>query len=170
MGTGVFEGGSVFVGATVHVGMGVNVRVGVRNGVTVRVTNRVGVFVGVFEGVRPDDPFCRVPLAIGVCVFDGVIVAEAVMVGVAEIRGVGVAVGVMVLVGTVAVGKGPRSALAVPTMAVLMLAALPPLPRLEAEMSRNVTAYTTKIMPMHRTACNRTCSETRFSFFTMTAS
>jgi hypothetical protein len=59
----------------------------------------------------------------GTCVFEGVIVAEAVIVGVAEIRGVAVGVEVSVLVGMVRVGKGPRSAFAVPTIAVLILLA-----------------------------------------------
>jgi hypothetical protein len=72
VGNGVMEGGSVFDGATVTVGTGVKVRVGVRNGVTVRVAKRVGVLVGVFVGVLngvrvvAEDPFCTVPLTIGV--------------------------------------------------------------------------------------------------------
>jgi hypothetical protein len=52
-----------------------------------------------------------------------VIVADAVIVGVAEIRGVAVGVEVSVLVGMVRVGKGPSSAFAVPTIAVLILSA-----------------------------------------------
>ena len=78
----------------------------------------------------------------GTRVFEGVIVAEAVIVGVAEIRGVAVGVDVSVLVGMVNVGKGPSSAFAVPTIAVLILSTWlcePPL-RLEAVMSRKVTA------------------------------
>jgi hypothetical protein len=47
-------------------------------------------------------------------------VTELVIVGVAEMRGVAVAVGVTVRVGKVEVGNGPRSALAVPMMAVLV--------------------------------------------------
>ena len=43
--------------------------------------------------------------------------------GVAEIRGVAVGVEVSVLVGMVRVGKGPSSAFAVPTIAVLILSA-----------------------------------------------
>jgi hypothetical protein len=78
----------------------------------------------------------------GVRVFEGVIVAEAVIVGVAEIRGVAVGVDVSVFVGMVSVGKGPSSAFAVPTMAVFKASASPcePPPRLEAAMSRKVTA------------------------------
>jgi len=107
----------------------------------------------------------------GIRVLDGVIVAEAVIVGVAEIRGVAVGVEVSVLVGMVRVGKGPSSAFAVPTIAVLIASAwlceFPP--RLEAVISRKVTAYTTKIRPMHRIACNRIWRGIRFSFFTTTA-
>lgn len=78
----------------------------------------------------------------GTLVFDGVIVAEAVIVGVAEIRGVAVGVEVSVLVGMVNVGKGPSSAFAVPTIAVLILSAwlCEAPPRLEAVISLNVTA------------------------------
>jgi hypothetical protein len=78
----------------------------------------------------------------GICVLEGVIVAEAVIVGVAEIRGVAVGVDVSVLVGMVSVGKGPSSAFAVPTIAVFILEAwlFEPPPRLEAVMSRKVTA------------------------------
>ena len=62
--------------------------------------------------------------------------------GVAEMRGVAVGVDVCVLVGMVRVGKGPSSAFAVPTIAVLMPSAwlCEPPPRLEAVMSRKVTA------------------------------
>jgi tetrahydromethanopterin S-methyltransferase subunit C len=105
----------------------------------------------------------------GIRVFDGVIVAEAVIVGVAEIRRVAVGVEVSVLVGMVSVGKGPSSAFAVPTIAVFILSAwlCEAPPRLEAAISRKVTAYTTKIRPIHKTACNKICRGTRFSFFTM---
>jgi hypothetical protein len=105
----------------------------------------------------------------GTRVFEGVIVAEAVIVGVAEIRGVAVGVDVSVLVGMVSVGKGPSSAFAVPTIAVFILSAwlCEPPPRLDAVISRKVTAYTTKIRPIHKTACNKICRGSRFSFFTM---
>jgi hypothetical protein len=92
-------------------------------------------------------------------------------VGVAEIRGVAVGVDVSVLVGMVRVGKGPRSAFAVPTIAVFILSAwlCEPAPRLEAVISLKVTAYTMKTRQIHKTACNRICRGSRFSFFTMTA-
>jgi hypothetical protein len=63
-------------------------------------------------------------------------------VGVAETRGVAVGVDVSVLVGMVSVGKGPSRAFAVPTIAVLIPSAwlCEPPPRLEAAMSRKVTA------------------------------
>ena len=69
-------------------------------------------------------------------------VTEAVMVGVAEIRGVAVGVEEAVLVGRVEVGKGPRSASAVPAMDVLMALTWlnDPPPRPEAVISPNVTA------------------------------
>jgi len=52
---------------------------------------------------------------------EGVRVAVLVAVGVAEIRGVAVGEDVGVLVGMVSVGKGPRSASAVPAIAVLVM-------------------------------------------------
>lgn len=80
-------------------------------------------------------------------------------------------VDVSVLVGMVSVGKGPNRAFAVPTIAVFILSAwlFAPPPRLEAVISLKVTAYTTKTRPIHKTACNKICRGTRFSFFTMAA-
>jgi hypothetical protein len=107
----------------------------------------------------------------GTRVFEGVTVAEAVIVGVAEIRGVAVGVDVSVFVGMVNVGKGPSSAFAVPTIAVFKASAwlCEPPPRLEAVMSRKVTAYAMKTRPIHKSACNKICRGIRFSFFTMNA-
>jgi hypothetical protein len=93
-------------------------------------------------GVEKDEWSKAVWVKKGTFVFEGVIVAEAVIVGVAEIRRVAVGVDVSVLVGMVSVGKGPNSAFAVPTIAVLILSAwlCEAPPRLEAVISLNVTA------------------------------
>ena len=81
-------------------------------------------------------------------------VTEAVIVGVAEIRGVAVGVEDVVGVGIVRVGKGPRSACAVPAIAVFVPSAslCDPAPSPEAALSPNVTAYTTTIKPRHSIA------------------
>jgi len=155
----------------VELGRTKGVRVG--KGVDVRIGIRVGFRVGIAVEVSDDEWLTAVWVRKGTRVLEGaiVIVAEAVIVGVAEIRIVAVGVEVSVLVGMVRVGKGPSSALAVPTIAVLIPSAwlCEPPPRLEAVMSRKVTAYTMKTRPMHKIACNRICRGIRFSFFTMTA-
>jgi hypothetical protein len=112
----VLVGPSVFVGAGVLVG-GTDVFVAgtvvaVRVGIGVSCSTELGRFAPRYTfGVA-------VPRWTGV--LDGLGVAVAVTVGVAEMRGVAVAVKVGVLDGKVDVGKGPRSASAVPRMACLV--------------------------------------------------
>jgi hypothetical protein len=137
----------------------------------VLVANEKEMRVGNAVAVRSDEWLKAVWVRKGIRVSEGVMVAEAVIVGVAEIRGVAVEVEEAVFVGKVRVGKGPNSAAAVPAIAVLVPAdsLCDPEPRLDAVVSLKVTAYTTKIIPMHKSACNKICRGIRFSFFTMAA-
>jgi hypothetical protein len=191
VGRGVREGSFVFVGITgvlvggidvggidvggteVALGLGSGVEVGKSTGVLLAtgITTWVGNGVGIEVAVRSEERFWAVWVKGGTRVFDGVMVTEAVIVGVAEIRGVAVAVNEAVLVGIVEVGKGPRSALAVPAMAVFSPDTppcdCPPSP--DAVVSRKVTAKTTTIRPRHNVICSNACSATRFCFFTLTA-
>ncbi len=139
-------GGSVggFVGGGGSVGGGGFVDIG---GADVHV--EAGCDVNITEEPEPRDlESLGVELGYwGVCVGSGV--SDCVTVGVAEIRGVAVAVSVGVRVGTVAVGKGPIRAWAVPTMAVLVPATFfcSSSPRARVRLKTN--PYATAAKPMH---------------------